>query len=102
MEKKIIAALLHTLLETYDNEKVYHADGATFEVDDLIEQYLRVDPPTGRALAMDSYESTFDTLACEFLQELRNQEIVDAYYEFRKILHAGLRRKWPTTKFSNF
>lgn len=102
MKKKIIAALLHTLLETYGNEKVYHADGTTFEVEDLIEQYLRVDPPTGRALDIDIYESTFDTLACEFLTDLQNQELVEAYYEFRKILHAGLHRKWPTTKFSNF
>ncbi len=102
MEDKLTAALLHTLLETYGNDKIYHPDGTTFEVDDLVDKYLRVDPPSGISLTLENYESTFDSVAHELLGELQDPKLTDAYYAFRNLLHKRIKQQYLTTKFSNF
>jgi len=102
MKKKIIQALLHTLLDSYGNDKVYHPDGTTFEVEDLLARYVRVNPPTGKALELEQSESTFDSVAHEFLAEIGDTQLDDVYYEFRKLLQRRIQQQFPTTKFGNF
>ena len=107
-DKKLIQALLFTLVDAYGNTKVYHPDGkTTFEVAELLDRYLRTDAPKGEALVYQDLESSIDSAAHQFLGELGQSQqdaddISEAYHKFIDLVRKALLAKFPTTKFASF
>jgi hypothetical protein len=99
---RVIQALLHTLLQSYGNENVYHPDGTAIRVDDLVEEFLRIDPPAGEALEAEQEESTLDNVANEINGRVNDDSVSEAYYAYQHELHAAIKAKFPTTKFGSF
>jgi hypothetical protein len=97
---KLIEALVHTLMEGYGNDAIYHPDGVTqFSVNELTETYTRWKEPEGEALMIAEYEATLDSVASEFIGVLGDERVKGAWYLFSDMLQRAAEAKYPTTKF---
>lgn len=107
MDRKLIQALLFTLVDAYGNDNVYHPDGTKYDMESLLSTYLRTDPPKGEASEWQDLESQLDNTAAHVTGILGNtlaetKEISEAYVNFITLVRGAILRKFPTTKFDNF